>query len=117
MCISTMGINLLLFSERITFYSGFRFNTGFKKVVNAGYTDTQGNAIINTDHISTNGTYMGLVLRAGINLFSFKNPEIHLRAPHIRLPHITFRHPHKKEYHKFKYKRHPSVKSPRFILQ
>jgi hypothetical protein len=117
------GFNFLLFNDHITFYTGFRFNTGFKKVVDASYTDTQNNTVINTDHISTNGTYMGFICTLGLNLFSMPEP-IHINPPSITLPriglpHITLQHAdkNKKEHIKRKHRKHPIVQTPRFIIQ
>ena len=113
------GLNFLIWKERLTMYAGFRYNTGFKKVITGNYTDTQNSTIINTDRVTTNGTYMGLVLRAGINLFSPSKP--HISAPHISVPNINmYRYSLKarklEKRHKRKMKA-PKVSTPRFIIQ
>jgi hypothetical protein len=74
--IGELGVNMVFFKGKIQLYNGLRLNKGFKKVLSANYTDIQNGNIINTDHISTRGTYMGVVWRIGINLFSGRSSHL-----------------------------------------
>jgi hypothetical protein len=121
--IGESGVNFTISKGRVNFYTGIRFNTTYKNVLVGNYTDTQNNTLINTDHISTKGTYYGVVFRAGVNLFSSDklNPKItpfRFRLPHFNLPHFRLKHSDKKKQKHIKAKsKYIKVLSPRYFVE
>jgi hypothetical protein len=85
--IGESGVNFTISKGRVNLYTGIRFNTSYKNVLVGNYTDTQNNTLINTDHISTKGTYLGIVTRVGINLFSGGKLNPKITKPRISLTH------------------------------
>jgi hypothetical protein len=68
--VGEIGWQTIVFRTYIPIFIGFRYNTGFQKSIEASYTDIQNGQVVNTDYLSSRGSYYGLVIRLGLQVYS-----------------------------------------------